>query len=69
MKSTKLFNWRHGILVGLALCAGIALFSYRMYSSKGYISRVDIACIIFASLMSIAVFATVAWWANRPEKD
>ena len=68
-KPTKLFSWRQGIVMGIAVCGGVALSTYRSYTRKGYIDKVDIGSMIFAMLMCIGICAGVAWWGNRPEKE
>ena len=68
-KSTKLFSWRQGIVMGLAVCAGVALSAYRSYTRKGYLGKADIGSMIVALLMCLGICASVAWWGNRAEKE
>jgi hypothetical protein len=68
-KPMKLFSWRQGIVMGIAVCAGVALSTYRSYTRKGYIDKVDIACTILAVLICLGICSGVAWWGNRPEKE
>jgi hypothetical protein len=68
-KPIKLFSWRQGIVAGIAVCAGVALSTYRSYARKGYIDKVDIACTILAVLICFGICLGVVWWGNRPEKE
>jgi peptidoglycan biosynthesis protein MviN/MurJ (putative lipid II flippase) len=68
-KPIKLFSWRIGIAMGIAMCAGVTLSTYRSYTRKVYIDKVDIACTIFAVLICLGICLGVAWWGNRPEKE
>ena len=68
-KPSKLFSWRQGILTGVAVCGGIALYTYRSYSRKGYIDKIDIGSMVFATLICIGICWGMAWWGDRPEKE
>ncbi len=68
-KPTKLCSWRQGIVMGIAVCAGIAFSTYRKYSRKGYIDKVDIGCMAFALLMCLGICWGITWWGNRPEEE
>jgi hypothetical protein len=69
MKPIKLFSWRQVIIMGAAVCAGVALSTYRAYTRKGYIDKVDIVCTIFAVLICLGICLGVAGWGNRPGKE
>ena len=68
-KPIKLYSWRQGIVMGIAVCAGVGFSIYRTYSRKGYIDKVDVVCIILAVLICLAICLGVVWWGNRPEKE
>lgn len=68
-KPIKLFSWRQGIVIGIAVCAGVVFSTYRAYTRKGYIDKVDIICTVIAVLICFGICLGVAWWSNRPEKE
>lgn len=68
-KPIKLYSWRQGIVMGIAVCAGVGFSIYRTYARKGYIDKVDVVCTILAVLIGLGICLGVAWWGNRPEKE
>ncbi len=67
-KSVKLIGKKQIILLVLGLCVGLGLFIRHSYEQKGYISGIDVASIIFSTILGIVIFSVMAWWGNRPEK-
>jgi len=68
-KPIKLFSWQKYIVIGLAVCGGVALSMYRSYTHKGYIDKIDVVIMAIAVQLSLGIVWGVVWWGNRPEKD
>jgi len=52
-----------------AMLAGIGLSLYKQYSLKGYLSKSNYVVVVITLTFGVVVAITVAWWANKPEKE
>ena len=64
----KLFTWKYGIIMSVVTLAGIGLGMYTIYERKGSLDRGDFLTAIFSLLFAAAIFTSIAYYGNRPEK-
>jgi dipeptide/tripeptide permease len=68
-KQPKLFTWRQGVLMVMAVAGGLGLNAYRTYRTQGAIdTRWYVIAAITLAIMGI-IFFFVARQANKSERD
>ena len=68
-RQPKLFTWRQGIIMLIAVAGGIGLNGYRTYRTRG---TLDTAWFVIAAI-TLAIMGTICFFVarhgNKPERE
>ena len=65
--SIKLFTWKQGIVIAVAVIVGAGFSIYRTYKEKGSLEKSDLVIGALAITTAIAFLVILGYYANRPE--